>query len=90
MEKREKASQRERRLEIGSRATQITSHLSRITQITLITLDCFFYRGEKGGTVSNPFPESISALFVLCSIYFCYVTVAWLTTCLHGQGKASL
>ena len=38
--------------------------------------------------MSDPFPESISALFVLFLFTFVVPLIAWPATCLHGQGKA--
>jgi hypothetical protein len=79
----------------GERGTgkqgESSSNAMSLTLITLITLflAASIRWGEKGGTVSDPFPRSIPALFVLFLFTFAVALIAWPATSLQGQGMAS-
>ena len=56
MKRGKEASQRERSSEVRRKAAQITRYPSQITQITQVSLTSSFRGGERGGTMSDPFP----------------------------------
>ena len=71
MKTRESASWRERRLRIRSldylnHGKPVSNHLNLSNHSGLLLLE-----RRKGGDHEQSFPESISAPFCACSIYFC-------------------
>ena len=71
------------------RRKQFEHYESDFNHSNHLSLWLLLLEGRKGGTMSNPFPKSISALFMLFLFTFIVTLIPWPATSPHGQGRAS-